>query len=259
MTSQPEPGWYPDALDPSLERWWDGAAWSRSTRPAVPVAPGQPVAGEQAQPQPELRALPPQQPLAEGRSPYVPGPGTSPQTVWVATAGPSTPDGVLLSGPAPRLLARIIDSLIIGALTALLGYPVLRQLYRAVHPQLRTAMSGGAVDWFAVLNDPLVMPILLRYQFVGLLVGGVYSVTLVHLLGGTLGKLAVGVRVRGWDTPGRPGWGQALARWLTRDAAQFVPGVGNLYWMIDSVWLLWDPRRQCLHDKLPMTVVVRHR
>ena len=43
----PAAGWYRDAVDPSLERWWDGTAWSEHTRPpaepATPTAPAAPT------------------------------------------------------------------------------------------------------------------------------------------------------------------------------------------------------------------------
>ena len=86
-----------------------------------------------------------------------------------------------------------------------------------------------------------------------------YTVTLVRLRGATVGKLAAGVRVRAWDRDGRPTWAQAFGRWVTREAVQVVPVIGLPYWVLDSFWLLWDQRRQCLHDKLPGTVVVRAR
>ncbi|MEV3855746.1 DUF2510 domain-containing protein [Streptomyces sp. NPDC050095] len=35
--SAPPPGWYPDPRDPSVERWWDGAAWTQVRRQPVPV------------------------------------------------------------------------------------------------------------------------------------------------------------------------------------------------------------------------------
>ena len=46
----PAPGFYPDPLDPSGERWWDGATWTETIRPAAhladPVDPAHVVAGE---------------------------------------------------------------------------------------------------------------------------------------------------------------------------------------------------------------------
>ena len=50
-----------------------------------------------------------------------------------------------------------------------------------------------------------------------------------------------------------------VMRWLGREGAGNVPYVGGVYSLVDALWLLWDPRRQCLHDKLPGTVVVRSR
>jgi uncharacterized RDD family membrane protein YckC len=176
--------------------------------------------------------------------------------------GPATPDGVPLASPLLRLIARVLDVMVITVLTAAAGAYYVAQMWARLEPVLREALPGPSwEDLNAVLTSPAFLDLQLRYAFVGLLVGGVYSVTLTHLFGGTLGKLLVGIRVRSWDEPGRPTWGQALARWLTREVISMVQfaGIGFTYEVLDSVWLLWDPRRQCLHDKLPATAVVRHR
>jgi uncharacterized RDD family membrane protein YckC len=94
---------------------------------------------------------------------------------------------------------------------------------------------------------------------VQLLVGAVYTIVLIRLRGATLGKMAVGVRVRPWETEANPSWGQSGLRWLGREGLGAVPFVGGLYQLVDALWCLWDPRRQCLHDKLPKTVVVKSR
>lgn len=46
-----ESGWYPDPSDEAQERWWDGSAWTHTTRPrgaseapATPAAPAEPAA-----------------------------------------------------------------------------------------------------------------------------------------------------------------------------------------------------------------------
>ncbi|MFJ2772434.1 DUF2510 domain-containing protein [Streptomyces sp. NPDC087300] len=43
MSMSPSPGWYPDPHQPSVERWWDGTAWTEHRRGpgAAQQAPGQ--------------------------------------------------------------------------------------------------------------------------------------------------------------------------------------------------------------------------
>ncbi|WKN49232.1 DUF2510 domain-containing protein [Nocardioides sp. Arc9.136] len=53
MTSTPPPpGWYPDASEPALLRWWDGRAWTPHTAPVrpQPAHPAQPAAHHPAYP-----------------------------------------------------------------------------------------------------------------------------------------------------------------------------------------------------------------
>ena len=33
--------------------------------------------------------------------------------------------------------------------------------------------------------------------------------------------------------------------------------VGSLFALVNELWLTWDPRRQCLHDKAAHTVVIK--
>ena len=94
---------------------------------------------------------------------------------------------------------------------------------------------------------------------VQLALSGIYHTSLVALRGATLGKLAVGVRVRPWAADRRPTWGEAALRWAGRDLGSLIPRIGILYLALDSVWLLWDERHQCLHDKYPRTCVIRGR
>lgn len=45
--TQPDAGWYPDPQDRTGERWWDGTAWTASTRAgAMPAMPAQPIYAE---------------------------------------------------------------------------------------------------------------------------------------------------------------------------------------------------------------------
>ena len=84
-----------------------------------------------------------------------------------------------------------------------------------------------------------------------------YQALLVRFFGGTLGKLAVGIRVR---TAGGiiVGWREALLRPILQlivSFGSFVPGAG-LITLLDDLWMLWDRQRQTLHDKVAGTIVV---
>jgi uncharacterized RDD family membrane protein YckC len=88
---------------------------------------------------------------------------------------------------------------------------------------------------------------------------GVYYVLFIHLRGQTPGKMAVGVRVVQIEDGGRPSWGRAGIRWGVPTAASLLPGAGGLAVLLVYLWMLWDPKRQGLHDKAARTVVVRTR
>lgn len=70
------PGWYADAANPALIRWWDGAAWSEHTQPN-PSAPSPPSA-------PQSNTLP----LPAG--PYVPPPFADPAPAVPASSAPTS-------------------------------------------------------------------------------------------------------------------------------------------------------------------------
>ncbi len=70
--------------------------------------------------------------------------------------------------------------------------------------------------------------------------------------GQTLGKRAVGIRVRSQDG-GRAGYSKAFLRNLVARVIGLFPFVG----LIDVLWPLWDDKKQCLHDKAASTIVVR--
>jgi uncharacterized RDD family membrane protein YckC len=36
-----------------------------------------------------------------------------------------------------------------------------------------------------------------------------------------------------------------------------IPVLGTFFAVLNELWLLWDRRRQCLHDKAARTIVVR--
>jgi uncharacterized RDD family membrane protein YckC len=95
---------------------------------------------------------------------------------------------------------------------------------------------------------PLVVSVLLRVLF-------------HSRWGATPGKMALGIRVRRVGRPGPLTVLEALRREAITVAAAlvglipFVGIIGAMASRLDELWLLWDPRRQTLHDKVADTVV----
>ncbi len=82
----------------------------------------------------------------------------------------------------------------------------------------------------------------------GFLTFGVYSIAAWLLVGKTVGKALMGLRVLGQD-------GRRLNFWqaLIRALGYYVSGLALF---IGFLWVLVDDRRQAWHDKLARTIVV---
>ena len=87
------------------------------------------------------------------------------------------------------------------------------------------------------------------------LVGGIYH-TVLHGRGRgqTAGKMMLGIRVRDEWTNGPIGYGRAFGRWIMPVLFWtffWIPGI------LDSLWPLWDTKKQTFHDKIARSLVVR--
>ncbi len=251
-------GWYADPAPaapgaPPMQRWWDGQRWTEHVQPAV--ARGEP---------------------ADGPAPYqgqYAGSATAHQAGRQAGhhAGlpdrDRTPDGQRLAGWWQRAAAYLLDSVIVFAVSALLGLPFVRQIGAAYgrffEDVQRATESGGTISPTGALAD--VSGPLLGFAVVSLLVSLVYNAGFLKALAATPGKLALGLRVRLRDQRGPLSWGTVLVRWLAQNAASFlsvvpvIGGVAGIYPLLDGLWPLWDAKRQALHDKAARTNVVRQR
>jgi uncharacterized RDD family membrane protein YckC len=232
-------GWYDDPQNPTQERYFDGAVWTAQARPRQSPPPYQGgYAGTYQTPQG--------------------GFGYQPQV-------PSTPDGVPLSGWWKRVLARMLDGLIVLVISLpLTGYFYYRFVGEMVDYQrgvFDQAMAGSnefnsTLPWdvykwtLPVTGIALVMT--LAYEFFFL-----------TRTGATPGKRVAGISVRLRDVPGPPPGVAVARRWGLYSLLSVlggIPLVGSLFGLVallNVLWPLWDDKKQALHDKVGATNVVQ--
>lgn len=300
MTQIPA-GWYPDPAQthPGRQRYWDGAGWTGHVHdpqppappaPTVPAVPQYPQGYQQPQREPQYQPQYEAQHEAQHEAQYQPQPQyqypqyqypqyQNPQyqypqgyaqpygqPAYPAVAQPrTTPDGQPLSGWWRRVLAQVVDGLILSPVY--LG--ILAAFIASRWDEIRAWWDDytQAVDAGTTLPSPpdLFQPY--SAQMFGL--AAAYTVVLaVYTLGfwrwkqATPGKLLVGVRIRRREAPGPMPWATMLPRFAFVQGlalAAYVPWVGFLFalaGLLDYLWPLWDGNKQALHDKVARTNVV---
>ncbi len=251
----PEPGWYDDPWSPEQYRYWDGSMWTphaapKRLPPATPAAASTSSVGSAQGP-----ATPP---------PYT-GYAQGPQT-WRPTFGPTTPDGVPLSGWWRRVGAKLLDQLIIYVISLPFAGYFWFQAAGEFSDYFDRAMDASRAGQSSAVTLPSDLQVhILVGSLITLLFGVVYEVLLLRRSGATWGKMAAGIRVRpreveaqlSWVTIGRRvGFTQGLA------VLSLVPLLGiaaGIVSLLDVLWPLWDSKKQALHDKVAATNVVRTR
>ncbi|MEV0277176.1 RDD family protein [Streptomyces sp. NPDC050610] len=139
-----------------------------------------------------------------------------------------------LAGRGRRLVARIIDGLIVGIPVSVI---------------VSLAVGGYNPTKDTVKSTSMSVIIAIVYF--------VYEGLMLTSRGQTVGKRMMKIRVamleNGAIPAGRPGW----ARAATYSLPEIVPCCGFIFWLVNVLWCTWDkPYQQCLHDKAARTVVV---
>ena len=239
---------------PAQLRYWDGTRWTEHVAPAQAQAPAS---------QPVAAGGPPGAYGGTYGAPYQPG-----TQVYGGPKQPATtPDGVPLAGWWQRVLAFVIDSIVIGIVAAIVSIPWLREVYDSyrvwIDEAFRTADTGGTIDPGSLQGD--VAGPLAIIGAINLALGFAYHVGFLMWKQATPGKLVLGLRVRRRDEPGPMPLSTVLLRWVGQfgigiiGLVPVVGTIGSLYSLLDSLWPLWDDKKQALHDKLGKTNVVRTR
>jgi uncharacterized RDD family membrane protein YckC len=175
---------------------------------------------------------------------------------------PTSPSGVPLAAFSDRLLARIIDSVIIGGIASVLIIPIYLIIFIAVfdvgttvtthRDPLAGPVATDPVNPFSVLLPVLgLMAVLVLLIFI---LAYLYEVELMFRGGQTIGKRAMKIKIIPVDPALRLTRGMAAKRFLVMQVGGIVPGLS----LLDGLWQLWDkPYRQCLHDKVSSTLVIK--
>ncbi|MCZ2523384.1 RDD family protein [Streptomyces sp. HB2AG] len=236
----------PPEDDPFRKRPWEPGERAPGSSPQEGPPGGPPPGGEQTPPPP-----PPPGPWGDrgpggpgGPGEYGPGgfggygpggpggygPGGYGPGGYGDFGGPPLPPGMPRpAGSGWRLLARVVDSLLVGFVGSLVLWTVL-----------------GFPDYGSA-------PGLLYSGLVALLYL-VYEGVMLSRDGQTVGKKLVRIRVAMLADGSSP---PASAAWLRAGVYSLGAWVCCIFWLLDVLWHLWDkPYRQCLHDKAARTVVV---
>ncbi|MFJ4541689.1 RDD family protein [Streptomyces tibetensis] len=154
------------------------------------------------------------------------------------------------AGLGKRLVARLLDTVVLAALTATAAVPLGTKAIDHVEEKIDAArLSGETVTvWLLDGTTSVCLGIILA---VLLLAGVLCEVLPTAKWGRTLGKKLMGLEVRDIEGHDSPEFGAALRRWLVYS----VPGL-LVVGIVGMAWCLFDrPWRQCWHDKAAHTFV----
>lgn len=177
-----------------------------------------------------------------------------PQPSAPAGAGgqPLSPQGVPLAEWWKRLVAAIIDNVIVGIPANIIGGIVLGSLF-ALEPTVTTDPVTG----FPVVNTAgffaRMMAAYGGFLLVYFVITAAYYIILHSSRGQTVGKMVLKIKVVDEATGELIPPGRAAVRWGVGALLSLLCGIGGL---LDGLWPLWDPKRQALHDKPAKTLVV---
>ena len=164
-----------------------------------------------------------------------------------------------------RLLARLVDDVILIVLTSPIWVTALLPAFRRIerlasrYPDLSQPAAAQAFNnGLSHLMTGMIDTFLLLGAAIGVVSFG-YDWLQHGLWGQTIGKRVMGTRVVTAETRSPISGQAACGRAAVYALVPAVPSVGGLFALVNESWLLWDPRRQCLHDKAAGTVVVKTR
>lgn len=172
----------------------------------------------------------------------------------------------LAAGPEPdlaewwrRLLGRVIDAVVLAVVLTPIAIPLLATPFHRLEqvssrypdlnaPGAQSALASADGKLFGALWVIVVISAALSF---------VYDSVQHARWGQTLGKRAMSTRVvSAYDRSPITG-GAAARRAAVYALIPVIPLIGSFFALLNELWLLWDRRRQCLHDKAAHTIVIK--
>jgi uncharacterized RDD family membrane protein YckC len=144
------------------------------------------------------------------------------------------------------LLARIIDWFVAGTIGSVPAIPLWVSWFHEFTVAFRNNTQPPSDLGLFALTTVIFCGIYFLYDWIQHAVWGQ-----------TLGKRALGTIVVTADSRSKISAGAAAARAAVFTLPPIILYLGGFFDLLDGLWLLWDQRRQCLHDKAARTVVVR--
>jgi uncharacterized RDD family membrane protein YckC len=198
-------------------------------------------------------------------------------------SGPTTPDGVALAGWWWRVLAYVIDTIIVAVVSGLISLPAQVRIQQDLQPVIDRlnrqveenpdqppdfgSYFGDYLDAMQAHVFWLVAP--------GVILTALYWVGFLRWKGATPGKMMLGLHVRLRERAGALPWSSIIARMAVQfgiywtfyilafsiaSGVWFALAIGAaMLTLLDPLWAAWDPNRQALHDKIAATNVVKTR
>ncbi len=226
-----------------------------SAYPPQPPGPTPPPGGQPGYPppygQPPAPAAPPPYPSG-GVPPYAPYQAPLPGQPGYQWGGgvPAYPYASFWA----RVGGTIIDGLVLMAIAAI---PVIIGIVLIVN-----SVDTDTADNSAEVTNGGTLALGIIAILIGIVIAMLYEPLMTARKGAhngqTLGRQAVGIRIT--NLQGGPiTTGQAWGRYLFK---QFVIGglgsfTGGIASVLNYLWMLWDSSKQCWHDKIANTLVLR--
>ncbi|MFD0316844.1 RDD family protein [Streptomyces flavalbus] len=230
-------------------------------------SPNNPYGEQPQQPQQPGYGYPGQQPPGYGY-PQAPG-GAPPQGGGYGgypsypAGAPGTPGGMPGMPGMPRVAsmgrrfgARLLDGVAFLVIYFVLGLLGLAGSASAINDCDQPTDSAA---YQSCVEDGLgdVVASLMVVFVIMAAIGLLYEWLLTALLGGTLGKLAVGIRVVNVNTGQKIGLGSSFIRWIIPIVGSFACGIGQLLVYLSPFWDK-SGRQQGWHDKAASTMVIQN-